>query len=260
MAMKSNFLTMMLVTRTTAVVLSSCYWLLSIDAFTFFNPRLFHPTSPSCKNNAVNYGKLWARATTTKSTGDQDDDSTLDVASLKRLNECKSSTKARRLLENVLLDGREDALYKSITIPTGASSKGISDGDLAIQTRMVNKKYNIMDLIELSGDRDIDRASAALFGIMTGSTLTALVSNQYFPGPEILRFIVVWIFSFLPLFFVGYGISNVEKLQSLLVKIQRELFPVYRKRMIQHEAGRKWLLQNSLLRSVRSYERIRNTY
>lgn len=52
-----------------------------------------------------------------------------------------------------------------------------------------------------------------------------------------MRFIVVWIFSFAPLTLVGYGIRDAESLQSVLVQIQRELFPAYRERMLQHEAG-----------------------
>jgi hypothetical protein len=64
-----------------------------------------------------------------------------------------------------------------------------------------------------------------------------IVANQNLAGPEIFRFCVVWLLSFAPLALVGYGIATPEKLQSLLVLIQRELFPTYRKRMIQHEAG-----------------------
>lgn len=36
---------------------------------------------------------------------------------------------------------------------------------------------------------------------------------------------------------VGFGIGNTDKLQAFLVTIQRQIFPVYRKRMVQHEAG-----------------------
>jgi hypothetical protein len=36
---------------------------------------------------------------------------------------------------------------------------------------------------------------------------------------------------------VGFGIGNTEKLQAFLVTVQRQVFPVYRKRMVQHEAG-----------------------
>ena len=36
---------------------------------------------------------------------------------------------------------------------------------------------------------------------------------------------------------VGFGIGNTDKLQAFLVTVQRQIFPVYRKRMVQHEAG-----------------------
>ena len=36
---------------------------------------------------------------------------------------------------------------------------------------------------------------------------------------------------------VGLGIGSTEKLQAFLVSVQRQIFPVYRKRMVQHEAG-----------------------
>ena len=38
---------------------------------------------------------------------------------------------------------------------------------------------------------------------------------------------------------VGFGIGNTDKLQAFLVTVQRQIFPVYRQRMVQHEAG-KW--------------------
>lgn len=117
---------------------------------------------------------------------------------------------------------------------------------------MVNKKYRIMDLIEVSGDRDADRASLAIICIMMGSVLSAIVANQSLPGPEIVRFLVVWILSFAPLFFVGYGIADVEKLQALLVLIQRKVFRSYRQRMIQHEAGH-FLVGHLLGWPVRGY-------
>ena len=161
----------------------------------------------------------------------------VDTSTLQGLEKASTSTQARNILDKALTNQNGSSLYKSISIPPGASAKGISDGDLAIQTRMVNRKYKIMDLIELSGDRDADRVSLALLCIMVGSTLSALVANQNLPGPDILRFLVVWLFSFAPLFFVGYGIYDTNKLQGALVSVQRNFFPVYRQRMLQHEAG-----------------------
>ena len=36
---------------------------------------------------------------------------------------------------------------------------------------------------------------------------------------------------------MGFGIGNTDQLQAFLVTLQRQIFPVYRKRMVQHEAG-----------------------
>lgn len=164
--------------------------------------------------------------------------SSINVSDLdKKLKSCQSAREASRILESALGSTENGCLYNSVSIPPGAAAKGLSDGDLAIQTRLANKKYRIVDLIELSGDRDADRASLAIFCLMLASTGSALVANQSLPGPEIVRFLVVWLFSFAPLAFVGYGIATPEKLQTALVALQRNVFPAYRRRMLQHEAG-----------------------
>jgi hypothetical protein len=178
---------------------------------------------------------LLLEATDTQNQQTAEQTSNLEPSSLRGLNNCESGTRARQFLQNALKD--RSALYGSVTIPIGASSKGISDGDLAIQTRLVNKKYNIMQLIELSGDRDSDRASLAILCLTVASSVSALVVNQNLPGPEIIRFLFVWLLSFAPLAFVGYGIADIDKLQATLVSIQRTVFPAYRQRMLQHEAG-----------------------
>ena len=174
------------------------------------------------------------------------------------LKSCTSSREARKALESALSCSQDDnyaspTLFGSINLPPpDAATRVISDGDLAIQTRMVNKKYNIMDLIELSGDRDADRASLSIVCLTIASTLSAIAANQNLPGPEILRFLVVWLFSFAPLFFVGYGIATPSNLQALLVSIQRQLFPSYRQRTIQHEAGH-FLMGHLLGYPIQSY-------
>lgn len=181
---------------------------------------------------------------------------TLDL--LRGLSTASSGTKARQILRDALLvdndnDETGSALYGSIRIPAGASKRGISDGDLAIQTRMINKKYNIIELIELNGDRDADRASLALLCVMMGCSLSAIVANQSLNFiPEILRFLIVWLLSFAPLAFVGYGIADASELQGLLVTVQRNVFPAYRQRMLQHEAGH-FLMGHLLGWPVRKY-------
>ncbi len=180
----------------------------------------------------------------------------IDSTALIGLKQCTSGTAARRLLENVLLSDEEreiGALYQSVRIPKGASDRPLSDADLAIQTNIRNAKYSIMELIELNGDRDADRASLAVFCLTVASSVSAIVANQSMSfGPEILRFVVVWLFSFAPLAFVGYGLSTPAELQALLVSIQRNVFPTYRKRMIQHEAGH-FLIGHLLGMPIRGY-------
>ena len=174
----------------------------------------------------------------------------LDVKLLNQLENCGSGTAARRLLQRALPN--EGALFGSVSIPPGASDRSISDGDLAIQTKIRNKKYGVFELIDLNGDRDADRASAGVLSVFLASSFSAIAANENMPGPEILRFCVVWVLSFTPLALVGYGIATPEKLQALLVSIQRELFPTYRKRMIQHEAGH-FLLSHLLGYPIQGY-------
>jgi hypothetical protein len=164
----------------------------------------------------------------------------LDVNELELLlKSCTSGTRARQILTSKL--GSPKSLYQSLFIPEGASQREISDGDLAIQTRLVNKRYSILDVIDLSGDRDADRTLASVLVVLVASTAAAWVANQYLPlllaVPEIVRFVVVWLWVFLPLAYVGYGIRDAPSLQSLLVAVQRQFFASYRTRMIQHEAG-----------------------
>lgn len=173
-----------------------------------------------------------------------------DEKLLEQLDTCTTGTAARRVLERALRSGggcldtpndvsavRRASLFGSVTIPPGASDRSISDGDLAIQTKIRNKKYGVFDVIDTNGDRDADRASAAVLGVFLASTLSAIVANENLPGPEILRFVVVWALSFTPLALVGFGIASADRLQALLVSVQRQVFPIYRQRMIQHEAG-----------------------
>jgi hypothetical protein len=164
----------------------------------------------------------------------------------KALSSCTTGTAARRVLEQALLPNNRDTsranpvLYQSLVIPPDASSRGLSDGDLAIQTRTrvgAISKYGILDVIDLQGNRDANRVSLAVLTVFVGSTLSALVAQQSLPGPEIVRFTVVWILVFAPLALSGWGIATPAGLQGLLVRIQSLLFPTYRKRMIQHEAG-----------------------
>ena len=177
--------------------------------------------------------------------------SSIDKTKLSRLQTCNTGTSARRVLAEVFQDV-PSALYNSVVIPRGASEKYISDAELAIQTK-TNAKYSVMDVIELNGDKDADRATLALFCLFTASSLSAIVAQQNFPGPDIVRFTIVWLLSFSPFFFVGYGIATPAKLQSALISLQRSVFPTYRKRMVHHEAGH-FLIGHLLGFPIKNYQ------
>mmetsp|Transcript_5496 Transcript_5496/g.15988 ORF Transcript_5496/g.15988 Transcript_5496/m.15988 type:complete len:554 (-) Transcript_5496:123-1784(-) len=186
------------------------------------------------------------------------DEGTIDVETLSLLSGCESGTAARKVLERSLplpTDGDSSSshrLYGSAAVPPGASSRPLSDADLAIQTGVRNARYSVLELIELSGDRDADRASLALVCLTAASSLSAIAAGQSLPGPEILRFVVVWALSFAPLAFVGVGIATPAELQALLVSVQRNVFPTYRRRMVQHEAGH-FLLGHLLGMPIKGY-------
>ena len=173
---------------------------------------------------------------------------------LSDLDSCKTGFTAKKVLDAALAaDSSNPNLYTSLLIPRDASSLSISDAELAIATNIRNSKYSIMDLIELNGDKDIDRAASILLCVFVGSIFSATVAQQSLPGPEIVRFIAVWLLSASPLVFVGFGIATPERLQTILVQIQRFVFPSYRKRMLQHEAGH-FLMGHLLGIPIRKYQ------
>jgi hypothetical protein len=189
----------------------------------------------------------------------------IDTGTLLQLNSCPSRSRANRILARALsIDTNDDKikrLYNSISIPPNLSSRSISDAELALQTRTIQSKYKIYELIEQNGDRDVDRASLAVLCTFLAGATSAILAQQtsdiYIFGssihiPDIARFVLVWILSFSPLILVGYGLAVPEKLSAALITIQRAVFPSYRKRMIQHEAGH-FLVGHLLGWPVKSY-------
>ncbi|KAL3776521.1 hypothetical protein ACHAW5_010113 [Stephanodiscus triporus] len=111
-----------------------------------------------------------------------------------------------------------------------------------------------MDLIEKNGDRDIDRASLAVLSVFLFGSSSAILAQQTTQGlPDIVRWLIVFALCFSPLALVGYGLAVPEELTAALVSVQRQLFPSYRKRMIQHEAGH-FLLGYLLGWPVKTYQ------
>eukprot|EP00956_Cyclotella_meneghiniana_P025609 scaffold53708_cov61-Cyclotella_meneghiniana.AAC.5 len=190
----------------------------------------------------------------------------VDKDVLSQLNSCRSRTRANRILSQALSTDSDNVvnkrLYNSISIPPNLSTRPISDAELALQTRTIQSKYKIYELIEQNGDRDVDRASlAVLCTFLAGATFAILAqqtSDISFFGasihiPDIIRFVIVWILSFSPLILVGYGLAVPDNLSAALVTVQRAVFPSYRKRMIQHEAGH-FLIGHLLGWPVKSYQ------
>lgn len=94
-----------------------------------------------------------------------------EAADLTRIDQSGSLTEAKRILEKSL--GEDGRLFGSVSIPSGASTRILSDADLAIQTRLANNRYKITDLIDLSGNRDADRASLSVLSVFVSSSVAA---------------------------------------------------------------------------------------
>jgi hypothetical protein len=195
----------------------------------------------------------------------------IDLDALTTLESCQTRTAADKVLDEALRlssspeqsnNNSSSRLYGSVKIPRNLSSRPISDAELSLQTRTINSKYKIYDLIEQNGDRDIDRASLAVLCVFVAGASSAIVAQQttqieilgtvvYIP--EIIRFLIVWVLCFSPLVLVGYGLALPSELSATLVSIQRRFFPSYRKRMIQHEAGH-FLVGHLLRWPVKAYQ------
>lgn len=157
---------------------------------------------------------------------------------LEKLDNCRTRTEAEKILKAALSDEEDSTrLFASVKIPKQMSTRRISDAELALQTRTINSKYKITDLIEQNGDRDIDRSSLAVLCVFIFGSTSAIAAQSLPDSMGIYRWLLVFALCFSPLILVGYGLVVPEQLSATLIQIQRKLFPSYRKRMLQHEAG-----------------------
>lgn len=186
----------------------------------------------------------------------------IDIIELSKLESCRTRTAANRIISRALSGDKQGTirpeergrLFDSVKIPQNLSTRPISDAELSLQTRTINSKYKIFDLIEQNGDRDVDRASLAVFCVFMFGSTSAIFAQQTTQGlPDIVQWVIVFALCFSPLVLVGYGLAVPEELSAVLVSIQRTIFPSYRKRMIQHEAGH-FLLGYLLGWPVKSYK------
>ena len=203
---------------------------------------------------------------------DESQQEAINLGALAALESCRTRSAANKVLDQAILQlsssppeqssNNNSRLWDSVKIPRNLSSRPVSDAELSLQTRTINSKYKIYDLIEQNGDRDIDRASLAVLCVFVAGASSAIVAQQttqiellgtvvYIP--EIIRFLIVWALCFSPLVLVGYGLALPSELSATLVSIQRRFFPSYRKRMIQHEAGH-FLVGHLLGFPVKSYQ------
>jgi len=159
-------------------------------------------------------------------------------AALASLDACRTRGAAHRVLVQALGDDEGGGrLYGSETVPPGLSARPLSDAELALQTRTINSKYTILELIEQNGDRDVDRATLAVLCVFLFGSSSAILVQQAEGLPEIARWLAVFLLCFSPLGLVGAGLAVPEELSAALVAIQRQALPSFRKRTIQHEAG-----------------------
>lgn len=182
-----------------------------------------------------------------------------ETCARKVLNEAltlRSASTAKATIDTTIITTSTSSaipLFNSVQIPPGATDRPISDADLALQTGIRGTKFKVTELIETSGDRDVDRASIFLLCLMVATSASAIVVNQFQGIPEIIRFLLVWVLSFTPLGFVGAGLALPQDLvQGPLISWQRWLFPSFRRRMVQHEAGH-FLVAYLLGKPIRAY-------
>jgi len=200
--------------------------------------QCFTPVIPSSRQK-----KRKLQVTTLKSETATTTLPPIDKTELSKLDKCQSRTRASKIINNALYpepnqEEVSNRLFNSISIPKQMSTKYISYAELALQTRTINSKYKILELIEQNGDRDIDRSSLAVLCVFIFGSSSAILAQQSADFlPDIVRWLVVFLLCFSPLILTGIGLAVPEQLSSTLVAIQREIFPSYRKRMIQHEAG-----------------------
>lgn len=242
----------------------ACIVVLLHNAYGFAPTSIARHVPSSSANDSSNLNSV-------RSGGGDELQEAIDLDTLATLELCRTRSAANKVLDQALQissspseqsSNNNSRLWGSVKIPRNLSSRPVSDAELSLQTRTINSKYKIYDLIEQNGDRDIDRASLAVLCVFVAGASSAIVAQQttqiemlgtvvYIP--DIIRFLIVWALCFSPLVLVGYGLALPSELSATLVSIQRRFFPSYRKRMIQHEAGH-FLVGHLLGWPVKSYQ------
>ena len=87
------------------------------------------------------------------------------------------------------------------------------------------------------GSAQADKIAAVTMGVIFGAMASATVAQAWCPGPDIVRFSVVWALASVPYAFLTLGIQLPGLVQTLIRAATYVLFPSYRMRLLRHEAG-----------------------
>ena len=105
------------------------------------------------------------------------------------------------------------------------------DGTIAIPPLSVHH------VIGVYGSAQADKIAAVTMGVIFGAMASATVAQAWCPGPDIVRFSVVWALASVPYAFLTLGIQLPGLVQTLITRSYVVLFPSYRMRLLRHEAG-----------------------
>ena len=96
---------------------------------------------------------------------------------------------------------------------------------------------DLADVIGVYGSAQADKIAAVTMGVIFGAMASATVAQAWCPGPDIVRFSVVWALASVPYGFLTLGIQLPGLVQTLITRSYVVLFPSYRMRLLRHEAG-----------------------
>ena len=96
---------------------------------------------------------------------------------------------------------------------------------------------DVADVIGVYGSAQADKIAAVTMGVIFGAMASATVAQAWCPGPDIVRFSVVWALASVPYAFLTLGIQLPGLVQTLITRSYVVLFPSYRMRLLRHEAG-----------------------
>jgi len=155
---------------------------------------------------------------------------TSSAASIEELDQATSYRDAVRILSEL----RETGDVKLFNSSLLAGDRRCSPVDLKVKTGITG---DVAEKLGMTGGKDADRLAAGLGGVTLAAMLTGLAASEFLPGPQTVRFVVVWLLVFSPFAFLLVGLQLPDTMQWGLTQAQSALFPGYRRRLLVHEAG-----------------------